>query len=134
MTKQRIQILIPLSIVAGLLIYSWVIILFTVVLATWRNYIGLLLFLPLPYLYFKNLKLAILSTGIILIAGTLNLFTLTPSVQTSSYGVKIVSFEIWTPELQLPALGILVLYFCLNFNSLINIYLDYQERREKKKV
>src|ERR1700754_2722958 len=105
MTKQKIQTLIPLLIVAGLLIYSWTIILFTDVLATWRNYIGFFLFLPIPYLYFKNLRRAIISTGVFLIAGTFNLFTLTPGVQTSSYGIKIASFEMWTPGLQLPALG-----------------------------
>jgi len=134
MTKQKIFVLIPLFIIAGLLVYSWLTIAFTDIVATWRNYVGLFLYLSLLYLYVKDLKIATVAVGIFLIAGTFNLFTLTPDVTTHSYGLKILSVEIATPNLQLPALGIFVLFCILNFGSLINILLDYQEWKARRKT
>src|SRR5579862_1735270 len=133
MTKQKILLLIPLTIVAGLLIYSWATILFTDVVATWRHYLALALFIGLIYLVFKSFKKTVLATGIYLIFGTCNLLTLTPSVTTNSYGMRIGSLELWTPTFQVLSFGILMLFFVLNFDTLINIRLDYQEARQAKK-
>jgi hypothetical protein len=115
------------------LIYSWTIILFTDVEVTWRHYLALALFAGLIYLLFKNFARTVLATGIYLIFGICNLLTLTPSVTTNSYGLRIGSLELWTPTFQLLSFGILVLYFILNFDTLINICLDYLEAREAKK-
>lgn len=90
-------------------------------------------FLPLPYLYIKNLKDGILSTGVFLILGTLNFFTILPYVETTSYGITIASAKLMIPPLQLTSLGILVFYVIVNYNSLINYFLDYQEWKQKKK-
>ena len=133
MTKQKILLLIPLTIVTGLLVYSWATILFTDVVATWRHYLALALFIGLIYLFFKSFKKTVLATGIYLIFGTCNLLTLTPSVTTNSYGMRIGSLELWTPTFQLLSFSILVLFFVLNFDTLINIRLDYQEARKAKK-
>ena len=133
MTKQKILLLIPLTIVTGLLVYSWATILFTDVVATWRHYLALALFIGLIYLFFKSFKKTVLATGIYLIFGTCNLLTLTPSVTTNSYGMRIGSLELWTPTFQLLSFSILVLFFVLNFDTLINIRLDYQEARQAKK-
>jgi hypothetical protein len=132
MTKQKILLLIPLTIVAGLLVYSWATILFTDVIATWRHYVALGLFAALIFLFFKSLTKSVLATGLYFIIGTCNLLTLTPSVTTNSYGLRIGSAEIWTPSFQLLSFGLLVLYFILNFDTLTNIYLDYKETRQAK--
>jgi hypothetical protein len=134
MTKQKILLFIPLAIIGALLIYSWTIILFTDVEATWRHCLALVLFVGLIYLFFKNFKKTVLGTGLYLIFGTCNLLTLTPSVTTNSYGLRIGTLELWTPTFQLLSFGILLLYFILNFDTLINIRLDYIEARQAKKT
>ena len=101
MTKQKTLLLIPLAIISGFLIYTWTIILFTDIEATWRHYVALGLFGTLTFLYFKNFKMAVLATGFYLILGSCNVFTLTPSVTTNCYGLKIGSLELWTPTLQI---------------------------------
>lgn len=131
MNKQKTLALIPLAIVAGLLIYTWSIILFTDIIAVWRHYVGLLLFLPLPYLLFKSFKIGLLATGIYLILGTFNLFSITPSIDTTIFSLKIGSMELSTPSLQLLLLGLLILYCIVNFNSFVTIYVDYKVRDDE---
>jgi|SRR5215471_17205291 len=133
MTKKRILVLIPLLIIAGLLVYSWAIILFTDVIAVWQHYIALLFFFVLAFLFFRNLERATFVVPVYLLIGTINLLTLTPSVRSNSYGIKIGSVEIATPSFQLLSFLIFVLFCILNFDALVNIYLDYQETRPKGK-
>ena len=133
MTKQKILLLVPFGIIAGFLIYSWIIILSTEVVATWRHYLAAVLFFVLIFSILKNFKWTILATIIYLILGTCNLLTLTPSVTTNSYGAKIGSIEMWTPSFQILSFGLLVLFLILNFDTLINMYLDYKETKEQNK-
>lgn len=132
MVKKKILLLIPLVIIAGLIIYSWAVILFTEVVATWRHYLALALFVGLTLLFFKNFTKTILGTGFFLILGTCNLLSLTPSVTTDAYGIQIGSLKLWTPTFQLLSFGILLLFLILNFEAVINIYLDYKEAKKKK--
>lgn len=129
MTKQKILLLIPLTIIASLIFYCWTIILFTEVEATWRHYIALGLFSGIVYLFFKNFRWTVLSTGLYLILGTLNLLSLTASIVTNSYGIRISSIEIWTPTFQLLSFGLLILFIVLNIDNLIDIYLDFKEKK-----
>ena len=130
MTKQKILILLPLLVIGGLIIYSWIIILFTNVMATWQHWTALLLFIVIAFLFFKNFKWAVLATGVYLILGTINLLSLTPSVITNTYGIKIGSVEIWTPSLQLLSFGLLVLFAILNFDTLTDMYFDFTEKKK----
>jgi hypothetical protein len=132
MTKPKKLLLIVLIIIAGILAYSWSIILFTEIVATWRHYLALLLFIPLLILYKKDFKKAVLFTGVYLILGTCNLITLTPSITSNSYGIRIGTVEVWTPAFQLFSFLILILFFLFNFNTLINYYLDYQDLKKRK--
>lgn len=133
MSKQKILLLISLALIAGLLIYCWIIILFTNINATWRHYLAFLLFIGLIFLFYKSLTKAVLGTGLYLIIGTCNFLALTPSITTNSYGIRIGSLELETPTFQLLSFGLLLLFFILNFDTLINIYLDYKERKHIKK-
>ncbi len=134
MTKQKILLLIPLTIIGGLLIYTWSTILFTDIMATWRHYLTIVLFIVLIFLFLKNFKRTILATAFYLILGTCNLLTFTPSVTFNSYGLRIASIEIWTPTFQLLSFGLLILFSILNFDTLVNIYLDYKEARGQQKI
>ena len=132
MTKKKILLLLPLLLIGGILIYTWTIILFTEVDATWRQYLALLLFPFLLLLFFKNFTKAILATILYLLVGTCNLLTLTTSVNLNSYGLRILTLEIWTPTFQLLSFGLLVLFCICNLDALIDMHLDYKESREAK--
>lgn len=121
-----------MTIVAGLLVYSWTAILLTDIIAAWRHYLAFGLFLVLIFLYIKSFTKSVLATGLYFVAGACNLLTLTPSVTTSSYGIRVGSAEMWTPSFQLLSFGLLILYITLNFDTLTNIYLDYKEKRQAK--
>lgn len=128
MTRQKFFLLIPLIISAGLLIYCWTIILSKDTLATWRHYVGLGLFLILTFLYFKSFKLTIIGTGIYFLLATFNILSMTAEITTS--WLRIGPVEI--PPVQLLSLGLFILFAILNFDTLVDIYLDYKEAKQAK--
>lgn len=128
MSKQKVFALVPLIITAGLLSYTWSIIIFTEIEATWKHYIALLLFLILPYLQFRNFKWGLFATGIYFILGTCNLFSLTPSNLTNSYYIRLGSLDLSTPSFQPLSFGLLMLYLIVNLKTFFMIYLDYKFR------
>ncbi len=125
MSKQKIFLLIPLLVVGGL-IYTWTRKLFTDEVAGWRYYVGLILFIPLIVLFFKNFKWSVLLTGVYLIIGMFYLFTITPRVTTCSH-MEIGPLTI--PLFNLPMFLIFLLYFFLHFNTLVDIKPDYEEEK-----
>ncbi|KAA5532273.1 hypothetical protein F0919_15870 [Taibaiella lutea] len=127
MRKKVISTAIILSIIGCLLIFSWTMILVDNYVIRWRNVTGLILFIPLPILIIKKYSLVVLATGIYLLLGSFRLLSLVPGVWESS--VSVGKFEIsgfdWL------SLVLLILYFILHIDILINIELDYKERRAK---
>jgi hypothetical protein len=130
MTKQKKLILIPLVIIASFLIYCWLTFMTTEVGPTWKHYFGLLFFLVISFSFFKKVAMTTLATGIYLILGTFNLIAITPSIST--FGFRIGPMT--TPDIQGLSLGLFILYFILNMNSLIDIHLDYQEKKQIPKT
>jgi hypothetical protein len=96
---------------------------------TWKHYLGILLFIPLLVLFFKNLHKAILGLGIYLLLATFNLLAVTSAISTSwlNFGSGLR-----TPPVQLLSLGIFIVYFTLNLDALINMQLDYKEAKTLK--
>jgi len=130
MNKQKALALITLIVVAGLLIHCWWDILFTDTAATWRQYLGLLLFLPVLYLHFKDYKKGLFATAIYLVLAICNILAFTPSITISSFGLNLVSLQLTTPGIQLLPLGLLILHFILNYNTFIVIYVAYKVKDE----
>lgn len=128
MTKQKVRILIPLLLITIIMLYGWTIVLTSDILATWRHYIGMALFITLILLFFKSEKATILATGIFLLVATFNGLAMTAAVSTSQLGIGPVA----TPPIQLMSLGILILYFILNLDALIEMQLDYKERKAQR--
>lgn len=75
--------------------------------------------------------LAIKATGIYLIVGIINLSALTPAIVSNSFGLNLGSFQLASPGFNLLSFGLFVLYFILNSGTLVNMYLDYRERKHK---
>jgi hypothetical protein len=134
MRKKKILLLIPLLLIAGLILYTWITVLTGDNVLVWRHYTGLILFVPLIYLFTKNFRKTILGTVIYLIFGICNVLTLTPSIIWNSYGIRIGSANIETPPFQLLSFGLLILLCVLNFDTLVDIYLDFKEMRQKTKI
>jgi hypothetical protein len=131
--KQKILLLIPLAIITGLLIYSWITFLLTDITATWRHYLALGLFAVLVYLYLKSFTKTIIAIGLYLLLATLNALSMTPERITgwSRFGSPFGSIE--TPHFQILSLTLLVLFLVLNFDTLFNMYLDYKEAKSQRK-
>jgi hypothetical protein len=111
------------------MLYGWTVILTTDILATWRHYIGVVLFITLILLFFKSEKATILATGVFLLVATFNGLAMTAAIKTFYFG----SSSNATPPIQMLSLGILILYFVLNLDSLIEMQLDYKERKAQRK-
>jgi len=80
--------------------------------------------------YFKNYKWAIIFTGVILVLATVNLLTLYAATQT----FYIIIAGVQMPEIQPWSLLLLVVYGIVNYNLLVDWYLDYKEgKREAAK-
>lgn len=131
--KKKILFFIPFGIVSIILFYSWFIFIMTDNIVVFANYLGLFFFIPIAYFLSNNktFKKATVLFGIYLVLATINLFSFLPYVMTSSFGISLGSFKIWTPQLNGFALIILILYGILNFDTLTDIYLDYKEAKGK---
>src|SRR3954447_3836137 len=97
MTKERKRLLIPIIIVGLLLVYCWITILTTEVLATWRHYVGLVLFIGIGLLFLKSVTKATIAVGIYLLLGTFNTLALTSEINTSWFAIGPIE----TPQIQL---------------------------------
>ena len=132
--KQKICLLIPLGIITGLIIYSWVSFLLTDIMPTWRHYSALVLFAVLVYLYFKSFTKTIIATGLYLLLATLNGLSITPEIITSWFRLGTPFGSIGTPHFQILSLMLFVLFLVLNFDTLFNMYLDYKEAKSQRKT
>lgn len=134
MTKRRkIFVIIPVAIVALLLIYTWIIFLTTSYIAVINHYLGLILFIPVVYFLLKDksFKKTLLSIGIYLVLGLINLLSFLPVIITNSIGLLIGSTHIYSPAINCLSLVILIVYGILNFDTLVDLYLDYNEAKGK---
>ena len=127
MSKNKILLIIPLLVITTLIISCWFNIFSDKVLANWRHYIALGLFLILMIFYFVSFKLAVIGTGFYLLLATANILSISAEIKTS--WIRIGSLE--TPPINLLSFGLLILYLLLNTNTLIDFYIAYKENKEK---
>ncbi|RYY21637.1 MAG: hypothetical protein EOO04_17905 [Chitinophagaceae bacterium] len=125
MQKKLILNFIPLVLVGGILIHCWTMILLGEYFPTWRHYVGLAGYLATVLVLIKKKNAAIMLQGLYLILGTFTLLAFTPVVTISWFHIGPIT----TPPIQLSSLGILFLYTALNYNTIIDLILDYQEAK-----
>jgi len=118
--RQKFLLLIPIISIAGLLIYTWIVLFQPTRIPTWRHYLALGLFIPILSASFKGYTTAVIVTGVYLLLATFNVIVLTPDITTNYLRVGIFK----TPEFQLVAFVLFILYSVLNLDTLIDIYLD----------
>ena len=100
---------------------------------SFSHYLGMIFFLPIIYFLFKEktLKKPIILTEGYLVLATINILSFFPFLFKSSLKIAIGSFTLYTPVINGLALLILVIYSVLNFDTLVDIYLDYKEAKGK---
>lgn len=128
MNKEKLLILIPLLAIVALLSYTWVTFIFTEKAPVWKHYLALLFFSILIVLFLRSTRQTVIGTGIFLILATVDLAALLPSITTAWVRIGPIS----TPPLQPLTLGLLILYFLLNANTLFDTYLDFQEVKKSR--
>lgn len=133
MKKQKIIALLPILLISGFLINAWWVILSTDQIATWRHYVGLVLFLPIVGLFLFNYKKALLATCVFCFIGIFNLLTITPSVVSATIGKDFGSFKLVSPPFNFLSLVLLLFTVIINFDTLTNMYLDYKEEKAASK-
>lgn len=119
---------IPLLIITLILMQTSFTFIFEDDAPTRSHYMAMLLLIPLIYLQIKNLKKGILATGIYLICATFTVISITPS-NTQSW---MIIGPLTTPAFNTLSLSLLMLFFILNFDLLINMLLDHKESRAKQ--
>jgi hypothetical protein len=122
---KRILLLIPFLIAIATIVRCWIEIATSDTAAQWRHYSAVLFVVVTVYFYFKSFIHAVISVGVFLLLGTLNVFSMTSHVETTWVGIAGLK----TPPFNALSLGLLFLYFVLNFATLVNLYLDEKERK-----
>lgn len=117
---------IPFLILFLLVLYTWFIFLSTNYVATWRHYLLLVLVLINLILYYRWFNKAILTTGMILILFTF--FLLPPFKEIESAFINIGPVSI--PWIEYWSFLILIIYCSINYNLLIDMYLDLKEKKK----
>jgi hypothetical protein len=128
MTRQKVRILIPLLIILCFLINTFIQYINGEFLLNWRHYIGMAGFIGLVFLYVRSFKWVVLSTGIYFLIAICNGLNITASTITFWLGPE----DNHTPPFQPHSLGLFILYFVLNLDNLIEIWLDYKEEKLAK--
>lgn len=96
------------------------------------NYIGLILFVPVLYLLYKDktCKKALLALGVYLILATFYLANINFYIGVSM-SITLFGINIPLPPMNLSAFLLLILYCVLNIGTLIELQLDYKESKGK---
>lgn len=127
--KYRILQVTPFAMLSCIVANTWFIFISTDYEATWGHYLLLAFILINAVFYFKNWKLAVLLTGILLLGCTF--YLLPPFMQVESAFIHIGPVPI--PWIEYWSFLIFLIYFIINFNYLIELYLDFQEHRKEAK-
>lgn len=131
--KRKVLFFIPLVIVVALLLNTWFVLLtneFTEIHFT--HYLGFILFVPVLYLLYKDrsCKKSLLALGLFLVLATFCVANIFPYV-IGRMSLEISGVKIPIPNINGLALLLFILYFALNFGTLIEIQLDYKESKGK---
>jgi len=125
MAKKNILLLIPLLIITAYTIYTWSAILSRQVAPDWQHVTCICGVIFCWVLFSIDYKKALLGTGIFLLAGLLNILSLTPALST--FYIHMGGLQI---TFNLLCLGLLILYIVCNNVALVDIYLDWKEKKK----
>lgn len=134
MTKPKALYFVSLLLTAITLTYAWVRMIISDIVPQWQHYLTLLLFGVLVFLCFRSFAKAVVGLGTYLLLATFDLLWIVAGNYYQTHLIKIGSLQLSSPPIQPMALLLLVVYGALNFNTLIEIYLDYKEAKNKPRI
>lgn len=126
MDKKRILLLISILSILIALIYCWAELLKQGYLPQSKHYIAAGLFIVVLINFFLSYKLSLLITGIYTILAMLAIINLSPLLITfnwSPFGKRLLTISPIGAQLFL-------VYFIFNITSIINLYLDYKQKKQ----
>jgi len=124
---KKILNLLPFLALVGISIYTVIIFLTDSYIASWPQYLAFVLLIANGAVYFYQFKYGVLGTGVLLVVAMFARISFFPWIAT--WGIRIV---IDLPKFEPNMLGLFVLYFLLNFNMLMNWYLDVKEAGRRR--
>lgn len=126
MSKKKILLAIPLAIICGILVYSFILILRTNIIPVLQYYLAAGLFIGLICLFFTSFSKTVIATCIYLFLASINIIYLFPYRNESWF--SILGFEM--PHFQVTSFGIFILFCILNFDTVVNMYLDHKQKKQ----
>ncbi len=130
--KKKVLSVIPFMVVCIIIIINWYQMIFGNYAATLKHYITLLLIITNAVWYFVKYKFSILLTGTILILATFNVLTFYAETTTVAWTPLIGKVQLSTPGIQGWSFLIFLGYCIINFNMLVDWYLDFKEAKQNK--
>jgi len=121
---KRILALLPVLILAVIAAYNLGLFFFGGYFMTLQHRVAFGLLGMNICLYFFRFRPGILATGIVLLLATVNFISFYVETTVSSVGIG----GIFTPGVQVSMLLLLILYIALEFDLLVNWYLDFKEK------
>jgi len=120
----KILQLLPFSIALAIMIRCWFQQSSMHYIPQWQHYSAVLCALIVVYFLLKDLNKALIALGCFFVVGTCNGLSLTSAIVRNS----ITIFGVESPPFNSLSLGLLFLFFILNFTTIVNLYLDHKER------
>mgnify|MGYP006333274477 CR=1 FL=1 len=122
-----ILLLVPLTVVAGQLVFCWWNIFTSDYTPVTKHYLGIIFSIILLIFCLQGFPKALLATGIFLLLGMTNLFSLTPLIISSQFRIGPIKL----PPFQPFSTGVFFLYIVLNIVSLMILNEDYRQRQRQ---
>lgn len=124
--KKRILLGITILIALGFVITGWINLFRNEATAQWQHFVTIVFLLIIIYFYFTNFTKTVILTGVFFLAGTFGLLSMTAGISTFYFRIG----PIQSPPLNGLSIGLLLLYLILNLDTIIDMKLDYEEKKK----
>lgn len=132
MKRKYVYILVPLLTAVFLLVNAWISIFTKNYIPQISHYLAVIFILP-PFIFLLNrFNWSVLYTGVYLLLTTFNVFSLSADLSSNQFCFGASPNQVCTPGVNLPSLGVLVLFLIFNYTLLEGMYIDYSERKSQK--
>ena len=116
--------LVPILLVT-LLGYTWFTLQTSDVNPLWQHWLGLFGIIAVAFACFRDARFGVLITTVYVILAIFSLFALLPSLTITRFNVGPLPIPIGQPV----AWPFFIVHICLNFNALVDYYLDWKENK-----
>jgi hypothetical protein len=127
MNRQLIYLLIPILVICGFVLSSWIKFMNSQYMPQWQHYVALTGTILIIVLLFTNRRICFIATGLFLLLGIFRCLSLTTVVVTNMVGVG----NLVSPGFNALCLGLFVLYVVLNVDAMADLYQDIRQPKSQ---